>query len=252
MNPTTQTPRIIFFDTETTGNTTGDYLCQLAIKERDADTNGKKSTPIVNALYKPPVPIPIECTMIHHISNKKVADRPAFKDAPEYAEIKKRFEDPDTICVAHNAQFDLQILKNDGIDVRNFICTFKVIRHLDSDGKHAMHKLQYLRYALDIELDVPAHDALADVLVLEQLFAHELAEGMNCWNCDEATALQKMMEISREPLVFIKFDFGKYKGKLIEEVAKNDPGYLDWLLTQKRQSNTDESDWIYTLEKYLQ
>lgn len=237
--------RIIFFDTETTGNTTTDYLCQLAIKERGA------AEPIVNATYKPPIPIPIECTMIHHISNKTVANRPAFKDAPEYETLKALFADPNTICVAHNAQFDMQILKNDDIEIANYICTFKVIRYLDSDGKHAMHKLQYLRYALDIELDVPAHDAFADVLVLEQLFEYELQEAMQLWNCDETTALQKMMTISKEPLVFIKFDFGKYKGKMIEEIAKNDPGYLSWLLEQKRQSNTDERDWIYTLEKYL-
>jgi DNA polymerase III epsilon subunit-like protein len=180
-----------------------------------------------------------------------VANRPAFKDAPEYEVLKNLFESDDTLAVAHNAQFDMQILKNDGIDVKKHICTFKVIRHLDSDGKHTMHKLQYLRYALDMELDVPAHDAFADVLVLEQLFEYELKEGMRVWNTDEAGALTKMMEISKEPLVFMKFDFGKYRGERIEDVAKKDPGYLQWLLGQKRQSDVDETDWIYTLEKYL-
>ena len=68
---------IYFFDTETTGNTGKDFLCQLAVKERGV------TEPILNTTYKPPVPIPLECTMIHHISNKMVADRPVFKDAPE-------------------------------------------------------------------------------------------------------------------------------------------------------------------------
>jgi DNA polymerase-3 subunit epsilon/exodeoxyribonuclease X len=114
-----------------------------------------------------------------------------------------------------------------------------------------MHKLQYLRYALDIELDVPAHDAFADVLVLEQLFEHELKEGMAKWSATEAQVLEKMMSISQEPLVFMKFDFGKYRGERIEDVAQKDRGYLEWLLGQKRQSETNEADWIYTLEKYL-
>lgn len=237
--------KIIFFDTETTGNTQTDYLCQLAMKER-----GKEEA-LVNALYKPPVPIPIECTMIHHVSNKMVADRPSFQEAPEYKKLKAVFEDPETICVAHNAAFDIQILKNDGIEIKNVICTFKVMRILDSEGKYPMHKLQYLRYALDMELEVPAHDAFSDVLVLEKLFEHEVVKAAALWKTDEAGVIKKMMEISNEPVVFQKFDFGKYKGKTLAEVAALDPGYLEWLLAQKKQSTTDERDWIYTLEKYL-
>ncbi|MDB5188410.1 MAG: Exonuclease RNase and polymerase [Candidatus Nomurabacteria bacterium] len=237
--------KIIFFDTETTGNGTKDFLCQLAVKERGV------AEPVVNAMYKPPVPIPFECSAIHHISNKMVADRPSFKDAPEYPALKALFESDDTICVAHNAAFDEQILKNDDIHIKNLLCTFKVIRELDTEGAFAMHKLQYLRYALDIELEVAAHEAFADVLVLEQLFEYELAKAMALWNCDEAAALEKMRVISTEPLAIRAFDFGKYKGKTIAEVAASDIGYLSWLLDQKKHSDKDERDWIYTLEKYI-
>lgn len=237
--------KIIFFDTETTGNTGKDYLCQLAIKELGVDK------PIIDATYKPPVPIPLECTMIHHISNKMVVNRPLFKESDEYQMIKELFESPDTICVAHNSAFDEQILKNDGITPTNIICTFKVIRTLDTDNAFAMHKLQYLRYALDMELDVPAHEALADVLVLEQLFDYELREGMKKWNMNEEHALAHMMTISQEPMTFRHIPFGKYKGKTIEEVFLVDRGYLEWLLAQKKASDQDETDWIHTLERYL-
>ncbi|HTH93095.1 MAG TPA: exonuclease domain-containing protein [Candidatus Paceibacterota bacterium] len=238
--------KIVFFDTETTGNTATDYLCQLAIKERGV------AEPIVDAIYKPPVPIPFECSAIHHISNKMVADRPAFKDAPEYAAIKALLEDENTICVAHNAAFDEQILKNDDIVIKNLLCTFKTIRVLDEEeGKFIMHKLQYLRYALDIDLDVSSHEALADVLVLERLFEYELAEVMKKWSCDEQTALAKMMEMTRQPLSIKTFNFGKYNGKTVAEVASTDIGYLSWLLDQKRKNEKDEADWIYTLEKYV-
>ena len=237
--------RIVFFDTETTGNTTTDHLCQLAIKEQNT------KEPVINALFKPPVPIPFECSMIHHISNKKVISRPLFRESPEYNQVKKIFEDPEVIAVAHNADFDVTILKNDGITVANRICTYKVMRELDGTSRFAMHKLQYLRYALDIELDVPAHDAMADVLVLEQLFTWQLKEAKAVWGLEEPAVLQKMIEISKQPIIFKQFDFGKYKGKTIAEVALTDRGYLSWLLEQKRQSKTNESDWIYTLEKYL-
>ena len=237
--------KIVFFDTETTGNGTTDFLCQLAIKER-----GMKE-PIIDALYKPPMPIPFECSAIHHISNKMVADRPAFKESPEYAELKALLEDENTICVAHNAAFDAQIMKNDGIAIKNLLCTFKTIRELDAEGLFANHKLQYLRYALDMELEVSSHEAFADVLVLEQLFEYELKEAMTTWQCNEATALKKMMEITAEPLAIKTINFGKYNGKTVAEIAALDIGYLSWLLDQKRKSDKDETDWIYTLEKYI-
>lgn len=237
--------KIIFFDTETTGNGPKDYLCQLAIKESGV------AEPIIDAIYKPPVPIPFECSAIHHISNKMVADRPLFKDAPEYQNLKALLEDENTICVAHNAAFDDQILKNDDITIKNLLCTFKTIRELDAEGRFTMHKLQYLRYALDIELDVAAHEAFADVLVLEKLFEYELKEAMAKWNCDEAAAIQKMIAITAEPLAIKTINFGKYNGKTIAEVATLDIGYLSWLLDQKRKSDKDETDWIYTLEKYV-
>jgi DNA polymerase III epsilon subunit-like protein len=237
--------KIVFFDTETTGAGPKDYLCQLAIKERGAPDA------IIDAIYKAPVPIPFECSAIHHISNKMVENRPLFKDAPEYAEIKALLESEDTICVAHNASFDDMILKNDGIAIKNLLCTFKTIRTLDTESRFAMHKLQYLRYALGIELAVSSHEAFADVLVLEHLFEYELEEAMKKWNCDEDAAIAKMMEITAEPLAIKTINFGKYNGKTIAEVAALDIGYLSWLLDQKRKSDKDETDWIYTLEKYV-
>lgn len=238
--------KILFFDTETTGNTTKDYLCQLAIKEAGVDS------PVVNNTYKPPILIPIECTMIHGISNKNVADRPAFQESSEYRDIKNLMESPETICIAHNAAFDEQILKNDGINPSNLICTFKVVRDLDQEGQFPMHKLQYLRYALDMDIDVPAHEAWSDVLVLEKLFQYEIEDAKQKWNLGETEILDKMIQITKEPLIFKTFTFGKHNGESIAEVAVTDRGYLEWFLKQKKMSETDETDWIYTLEKYLQ
>lgn len=237
---------IYFFDTETTGNTGKDYLCQLAIKKLDV------VEPVINATFKPIVPIPIECTMIHGISNKMVADRPYFDKSPEYKTIKALFEDPNNLFIAHNAAFDIQILKNDGIVPANTICTFKVIRILDEEGKFPMHKLQYLRYALDMELDAPAHDAWGDVLVLEQLFLYELEQGKQLWHMNDEDVLTEMIRITHEPIAFRTFTFGKYKDKTIAEVATLDRGYLKWLYDQKKQSDQDETDWLHTLEKFLQ
>ena len=76
--------KIIFFDTETTGNTEKDFLCQLAYKDRNE---------IFNEMYKPPVKIPPEASAVHHISNKMVEGKSSFKESADYTEIKKLFED---------------------------------------------------------------------------------------------------------------------------------------------------------------
>ncbi len=233
---------IIFFDTETTGNTEKDFLCQIAYKG-DAET--------FTGMYKPEKRIPPEASAVHHISNKMLEDKPAFKESADYKKIKSLFENTSTIAVAHNACFDIAILKNEDITVTNFICTLRVARALDTEGKIEKYNLQYLRYLLEIEIEAQAHDALGDVMVLEKLFERLLKKVMDTDGVDESTAIQKMIEISSHPSVFKKINFGKYAGQDLAEVALKDRGYLEWLLNQKLQGDTIEEDWIYTLKHYL-
>lgn len=235
---------IYFFDTETTGNTHDDRLCQLAVKEHGV------AEPLINELFKPPIPIPYEASAVHHITNKMVADKPSFASSTRYAEIKTLFESPDTIVVAHNASFDVGMLVPEGIHPTNVICTYKTIHALDGHGEFAQHKLQYLRYALDMELDVPAHDAFADVLVLEQLFDYLLARLIKDGKTEQE-AFDEMMRISSEPMFMREFTFGKHKGMRVEDVAHVDPGYLSWLLSEKMKNPAGEEDWIYTLKKFV-
>ncbi|HET9641490.1 MAG TPA: exonuclease domain-containing protein [Candidatus Paceibacterota bacterium] len=236
--------KIIFFDTETTGSGDKDRLVSLAVKER-----GKKE-PILNALYKPSVPIPVDAMAIHHITPKMVADKPSFLLAPEYEDLKQLFEADDVIGVAHNAGFDVTMLSREGIDPRNVICTYKVARALDPEGKIPRYNLQYLRYLLGLEIEAVAHDAFGDVLVLEGLFERLLEKAVDEHGSEEA-ALKEMLGISERPFLFTTFRFGKHEGKKIEEVAKTDRSYLEWLLNQKSQDPMNEGDWIYTLEHYL-
>lgn len=234
--------QIIFFDTETTGNADADRLCQLGVKERGV------ADPLVNALYKPPLPIAFEAMAVHHITEKMVADRPLFLQSPEYAAIKAAFEHEDVISVAHNAAFDVAMLRREGIEPSNVICTYKVATAFDTVGVFTQYKLQYLRYALGIEIEANAHDAMGDVLVLEKVFEWLLAQLTKTHGSEEA-AIREMLAISSRPMLFTTIRFGKHRGKRIEEVARTDRAYLEWLLNQKRQSG--ESEWIYTLEHFL-
>jgi len=235
--------QIIFFDTETTGNEPKkDFLCQIAYKT---------SSQTFCELYKPSISIPPEASAITHITNKMVADKPAFKESNNYETIKLLFEDPQSVVVAHNAKFDIAIMANEDIFPANFICTLRVARALDKDNVIPQYKLQYLRYYLDIDIEAEAHDALGDVLVLEKLFERLLAKIMKEDNINEEQAIEKMIDISSRPSLMNVFNFGKHNGKTVEEVSKMDRNYLEWMLAQKEQNPDNEEDWIYTLKKYL-
>ena len=237
--------KLIFFDTETTGNTEKDFLCQIAYKTENES---------FVETYKPEIKIPPEASAVHHITNKMVTDKSVFKESEDFKKIKKLFEDKDSVVVAHNATFDLVMIKKEGIEPKKFICTLRVARHLDKEEKIERYNLQYLRYLLDIEIDATAHDAMGDVLVLEKLFErlkNKMQKESEKENLSEEKIINKMIEISSHPSLLRSFNFGKHNTKKIEEVAKIDRGYLEWLLEQKLAGDGIDEDWIYTLKHYL-
>jgi DNA polymerase III epsilon subunit-like protein len=241
--------KIIFLDTETTGNDPRkDFLCQLAFKI-NPDENWADE--IFCELFKPPVSIPPEASAVTHITNKMVSDKTSFKESNNYGAIKLMLEDPNAVMVAHNAQFDYEIIKKEGVVPVNTICTLRVARALDKENKIPQYKLQYLRYYLDIDIEASAHDALGDVLVLEKLFERLLSKIMSEDKIDQESAIDKMIKISSTPSLMNMFSFGKHNGKTVAEVAQIDKGYLEWMLAQKEQNGAPDEDWIYTLKHHL-
>jgi DNA polymerase III epsilon subunit-like protein len=233
---------LVFIDTETTGNKADDKLIQVAYKLGDK---------IVDELYNPEMPIKIAAMAVHHITEKMLEGKPIFKESPEHVELKKMFEDDQDIFIAHNAKFDTGMLEKEGISPVKVIDTLKIARHLDPDGKIESYAMQYLRYLLGIEIEATAHDALGDILVLEKLFERLLKKIMENENLSADTAVEQMIDISSRPILIKYFQFGKHKNSSVEEVAKTDRGYLEWLLKQKRMNEADDEDWIYTLETVL-
>ena len=235
--------KLIFFDTETTGNTEKDFLCQIAYKCGEENFVG---------LYKPPIKIPPEASAVHHITNKMLENKPTFKESTDQPIIKKLFEDENSILVAHNAPFDLMIIEKEDIKPKKFICTLRLARYLDKEDKIERYNLQYLRYLLDLDVEATAHDALGDVLVLEKLFERLKKKLMETEKLNEEEVITKMIEISSHPSLIRTMNFGKHSGKKVEEVLKTDRGYLEWLLAQKLESDQIEDDWIYTLKHHLE
>jgi len=236
--------KIIFLDTETTGNEPKkDFLCQLAYKTNDET---------FCELYKPPIPIPPEASAITHISNKMVTEKKSFQESNEYKKIKNLLENDESVMVAHNNKFDFEIIKKENINPKNTICTLRVARYLDKNNVIPQYKLQFLRYYLDLDIEgAQAHDALGDVLVLEKLFERLFIKTKEEYKLNDNDAIEKMIDISSRPSLMNIFNFGKYNGSLVKDVAENDRRYLEWMLTQKEQNPEVEEDWIYTLKYYL-
>lgn len=237
--------KLVFLDTETTGTGPKARLCQVAYKFEGEEKE---------ALFKPPIPIEIEAMAVAHITNRMVANQEPFSGS-EMQEALRSLLTGENILVAHNAKFDVEMLRREELAVKKFIDTFKIAHHLDAEGKIPKYNLQYLRYFHDLEVaNAPAHDALGDVRVLERLFEFLFDEMKKILGSEEKV-FSAMLEISTKPVLLKKFNFGKFTGQAVSEVAKTERDYLVWLFNQKvmarERGEGDDEDWIYTLDFYL-
>jgi DNA polymerase III epsilon subunit-like protein len=236
---------LIFLDTETTGIGPEDRLCQVAYKFQGVEKE---------ALFRPPVPIGIDAMSVAHITNKMVADKEVFLDSAMHKMLGEIFSG-EHILVAHNAGFDAEMLRRESLEPKSLIDTFKLAQYLDVSGEIPKYAMQYLRYYHELEvLDAPAHDALGDIRVLEKLFDYYFGK-MLASGKDEAGVIDEMLVVSARPVLVKKFNFGKYIGESVADVARRDRNYLQWLLGEKIKTRDaggeNDENWIYTLEHYL-
>jgi exodeoxyribonuclease X len=241
--------KFLYFDTETTDLQTKDIM-QLAFVT-DSDIS-------LNLFFKPKQDISVSAMAIHHITPEDVEDLEYFEDTklpkenidPEFKgkTLKEyiRFLADRYIWVAHNAEFDVETLKRQGLLIPDPICTLKVARHsLTEKGRDLEHySLQYLRYYLKLYQNenknhTTAHDALSDVYFLRDLF-HYLQENT------KLTA-EQMRLISKQPLMIREMSFGKYAGVTLEEIKKIDREYLEWA----SEAMDDKPELVWNIRRVL-
>jgi len=236
--------KIVILDTETTGNKEEDRIIQLSYLVLNENLEIEE---IHDELVKPPLPIKFEAMAVHHITNEMVEDKPKLKHTQAYKRLKE-LNSQENYLVIHNAKFDLDMLAKEGFNpFFRQIDTFRILKHLIPEGKYS---LQYNRYALGLykkekeicekyNIQINAHDALGDVIVLYLLFEHLIH------NFDKTP--QELVELTQKPVLYDKFYTGKYKFKEIKEVLIKDPDYIEFLLT-----NTDiDLDVKYSIEHHL-
>jgi DNA polymerase-3 subunit epsilon/exodeoxyribonuclease X len=126
------------------------------------------------------------------------------------------------------------------------IDTLRVAKHIFEDED--AHRLQYFRYKMELYkeekkeadalgIEVKAHDAIGDVLVLK-LFLSKLKEAV-MKKFPRENPVEKMVDLTNTPILISIFKFGKYKGKTLQEVAGSDAGYLRWMLASMENLDDD-------------
>ncbi len=239
----------LYFDTETTDSTVKD-LIQLAFVT-DGDVK-------LNMYFKPKQQISFGAMAVHHITPEFLEDKPYIEDTPlplenldpdfigDSLEDYLKFLANKYIWVAHNVDFDLEVLNRKGIKIPEYICTLKIARNMLSEGEHDLesYSLQYLRYYLGLYKEEnqdhnTAHDALSDVHFLKNLF-HYLQS-------HSTLSAENMILITKEPQFMRQISFGKYAGKTLEDIARLDKGYLEWIV----ETMEDKPDLQWNAKRVL-
>ncbi len=243
--------KYILFDTETTGASQEDRIIQIG----GMIINSKTDIECFDELCSCPVPIKLEAMEVHNITPDLIEGKSPFAQTNFYNKILE-LNNQSNYLIAHNINFDLGMLEKEGfVNQYTLIDTLRCAKHLYNDLPY--HRLQYLRYALelykteeqeanDLNIVIKAHDAIGDVLVMK-LFLRKLV--VKCAEVyPDYSPMEKLAELTRTPVMIKTFRFGKYKGKDILDVAREDSGYLQWM----RSSMTDlDEDMKYTIDKAL-
>jgi len=243
--------KYILLDTETTGTEQEDRIIQLGFLVLDG-----VNTEVHNEFFSTSVDIKIPAMETHGITPEMLEGKPNIQDSSSF----KRLEELNTqenYLVIHNAPFDIGMLQKEGFEPQmQVIDTLRVAKHIYKDEE--AHRLQYFRYKLKLYqqeqqeaqklgVEVKAHDAIGDVLVLK-LFLTQLRKEIQKLY-PQKNPVEMMVELTNTPVFISKFKFGKYKNKTLQEVAHEDSGYLRWML--KGMENLDE-DLRYSINSVLE
>ena len=228
---------LVFFDLETTGlDTKTARIVEIAMIKLFPDETTDSFLTLVN----PEMSIPSDATDIHGINNIDVMDKPTFKEiAVDVLEVIK-----DSDLAGYNlASYDVPILINEikrvgfsySIDKVKLIDVFKIFKLKERRDLSAA-----FQFYCDKELE-GAHSALKDTQATLEIFKAQTEKYP-----DLPQTVEELHKFCNQPDErFVDpdkkfkwkkneacFTFGKYKGQLLSKTSKDDPEYLQWMLTQ--------------------
>lgn len=238
---------IAFFDIESTGtNVVKDRIVEICFFKVMPDGTTETKLRRIN----PTIPIPPEVTAIHGISNADVENEPTFrqvakslnewlKDCDLSGYNSNKFDVPMLIEEFLRCDIDFSLKNRNLVDVQN------IFHKMEPRTLKAAYKFYCGKELVD------AHTAEADTIatyeiLLSQIERYEDTEYVdNEGNVstpvkNDITALYQFSYNHRNVdlvghIVYNAkdkecFNFGKHKGKTVEEVFKKDPHYYDWIM----------------------
>jgi len=224
---------LVFFDLETTGVNIGtDRIVEISILKVHPNGNKESYTWLVN----PEIEIPAEAIAVHGITNEKVVTEPTFKELA--AKVSDLIADCDLAGFNSN-RFDIPLLAEElmraGID-------FEMDNRKAVDVQVIYHKKEKrnlsagYQFYCGKELE-GAHSAEADTLATYEILNAQVEKYEDLESTVDALSEYSSHSKRADFAGFILFNdnkqeifsFGKYKGRLVEDVLKENPGYNSWI-----------------------
>lgn len=238
---------LAFFDLETTGiKIATDRIIEISILKAYPDGSTKIKTKRVN----PGIPIPWESTMIHGIKDEDVKDEPTF---PQLAHELSQFLDNCDLAGFNSNHFDIPLLAEEFLraDVefelkgRRFVDVQNIFHRMEPRNLRAAY-----RFYCDKEL-INAHSAEADTIATYEVMKSQIERYKDVIIKDrngkelkpfsnDIKSLSEFAHTTRNAdlvghIIYNDknvevFNFGKYKGKSVEEIFNAEPSYYDWIM----------------------
>ncbi|MDI9605984.1 MAG: 3'-5' exonuclease [Bacteroidota bacterium] len=236
---------LVFFDLETTGlNTTRDRIIEVSLLK--VYPNGKEE--VKTRRLNPEMPIPPESTAIHGITDEDVKDCPTFKQIAK--SLADQLEGCD-LAGFNSSRFDVPMLAEEflsaGVDFdmsrRKFI-DVQIIYHRREPRTLEAAYAFYCNKQLD-----NAHSAESDTRATYEVLKSQLDHYPDLVNdidalSKEYSSFNDNVDLAGRMIYDEKgvevFNFGKHKGKPVEEVLKNEPSYYAWMMDGDFPLNTKQ------------
>ncbi|MDE6692692.1 MAG: 3'-5' exonuclease [Muribaculaceae bacterium] len=237
---------IIFFDLETTGlNITKDRVVEMSlIKVMPSGEEIRRTR-----RFNPEMPIPAEATAVHHITDDDVKDEPTFRQlAKSLAQIftgcdiagfnSNRFDIPMLDQEFQRANVDIDLSKARFVDVQTIF-----------HKKEPRNLVAAYRFYCGKDLNDRAHSADGDTEATYEVLMAQLDMYEDLPNDIEKLSDFSSMNRNVDYMGRLIYDdqkrevvnFGKYKGRLAEEVLTTDPSYYDWIMRGDFTKNTKDA-----------
>ena len=236
---------IVFFDLETTGvDIVNDRIVEICLLKILPNSCEESKVMRIN----PGIHIPEEASNVHGIYDKDVADCPHFADVA--ADIWAFIKDCDLGGFNSN-HFDIPMLAEEFLRIGMNVDLGKCRR---VDVQNIYHKLErrtlvaaYQFYCHKNLED--AHSALADTKATYEVLCAQLDHYPDDLQNDidflaEYSLRDRNVDfagrIVRDEQGVEIFNFGKYKGRAVQDVLRRDPGYFNWMMQGDFPRNTKQ------------